>query len=101
MKRILTPLVLLAFAGSLTLAGCAKKEETSGTTTDSTLSLGDLPPETSPAPGATYTPGTLFHAPKGVPHGPHVAKTEVISLTMFDGALRMASARSKLRKTHP
>jgi len=58
MKRILTPLVLLAFAGSLTLAGCAKKEETSGTTTDSTLSLGDLPPETSPAPGATYTPGT-------------------------------------------
>jgi len=58
MKRILTPLVLLAFAGSLTLAGCAKKEETSGTTTDSTLSLGDLPPETSPAPGGAYTPGT-------------------------------------------
>src|SRR6266576_2298850 len=30
-----------------------------------------------------YTPGTLFHAPKGVPHGPHIAKTEVISLTVF------------------
>jgi quercetin dioxygenase-like cupin family protein len=38
----------------------------------------------------TYTPGTLFFAPKGVPHGPHVAKTEVISLTMFDGPLTVA-----------
>jgi len=37
--------------------------------------------------GATYTPGTLFFAPKGVRHGPHVAKTEVVSLTMFDGPL--------------
>lgn len=35
----------------------------------------------------TYTAGTLFHAPKGVRHGPHVAKTEVISLTIFDGPL--------------
>lgn len=35
----------------------------------------------------TYAPGTLFFAPKGVQHGPHVAKTEVISLTMFDGPL--------------
>jgi len=57
MKRILTPLVLLAFAGSLAISGCAKKEETTGTTTDSTLSLGDLPQETSPAPGDAYTPG--------------------------------------------
>ncbi|WP_221305414.1 cupin domain-containing protein [Prosthecobacter dejongeii] len=37
--------------------------------------------------GVTYTPGTLFYAPKGQSHGPHVAKTEVISLTMFDGPL--------------
>jgi hypothetical protein len=59
MKRFITPLVLLAFAGSLVLSGCAKKtEETVGTTTDSTLSLGDLPPETSPATGDTYTPGS-------------------------------------------
>jgi hypothetical protein len=67
MKRILTPLVLLAFAGSLTLAGCAKKEETSGTTTDSTLSLGDLPPETSPAPGDAYTPGAAEPEPAPAP----------------------------------
>ena len=35
----------------------------------------------------TYTNGTLFHAQKGVKHGPHVARTEVISLTVFDGPL--------------
>lgn len=34
-----------------------------------------------------YTTGTLFFAPKGVRHGPHVARTEVISLTTFDGPL--------------
>jgi anti-sigma factor ChrR (cupin superfamily) len=34
-----------------------------------------------------YTTGTLFHAPKGVRHGPHVARTEVVSLTIFDGPL--------------
>jgi quercetin dioxygenase-like cupin family protein len=38
---------------------------------------------------ATYTEGTLFFAPKGVKHGPHVAKTEVLSLTIFDGPLTM------------
>ncbi|MGD0745340.1 MAG: cupin domain-containing protein [Verrucomicrobiota bacterium] len=37
--------------------------------------------------GKTYTTGALFHAPKGVRHGPHVARTEVISLTIFDGPL--------------
>ncbi len=37
--------------------------------------------------GVVYTAGTLFHAPKGVRHGPHLAKTEVISLTIFDGTL--------------
>lgn len=37
--------------------------------------------------GDTYAPGTLFFAPKGVRHGPHVAKTEVVSLTIFDGPL--------------
>ncbi len=35
----------------------------------------------------TYTTGTLFFAPKGTRHGPHVARTEVISLTVFDGPL--------------
>ena len=40
--------------------------------------------------GVIYTPGTLFFAPKGVRHGPHVAKTEVISLTIFDGPLTVA-----------
>lgn len=38
----------------------------------------------------TYTEGTLFFAPKGVRHGPHVAKTEVVSLTIFDGPLTVA-----------
>lgn len=37
--------------------------------------------------GVTYTNGALFFAPKDVAHGPHVAKTEVISLTVFDGPL--------------
>ena len=63
MKRILTPLVLLAFAGSLAISGCAKKEETTGTTTDSTLSLGDLPQENSPAPGDTFAPGVTEPTP--------------------------------------
>lgn len=67
MKRILTPLVLLAFAGTLAFSGCAKKEETSGTTTDSTLSLGDLPQENSPAPGDTFAPGTTEPQPEPSP----------------------------------
>lgn len=40
--------------------------------------------------GVSYTAGTLFFAPKGELHGPHVAKTEVISLTQFDGPLTVA-----------
>ncbi len=40
--------------------------------------------------GVAYTQGTLFHAPRGQLHGPHIAKTEVISLTMFDGPLTVA-----------
>ena len=42
--------------------------------------------------GTVYTPGTFFFAPKGERHGPHVAKTEVISLTMFDGPLTVVQA---------
>jgi quercetin dioxygenase-like cupin family protein len=37
--------------------------------------------------GVTYSAGTFFFAPKGERHGPHMAKTEVISLTTFDGPL--------------
>ena len=40
--------------------------------------------------GITYQNGALFFAPKGTQHGPHVAKTEVISLTIFDGPLTVA-----------
>ena len=40
--------------------------------------------------GVLYQPGTLFFAPKGERHGPHVAKTEVVSLTFFDGPLTVA-----------
>jgi hypothetical protein len=38
----------------------------------------------------TYTAGTLFFAPKGVRHGPHVVRSEVLSLTIFDGPLTIA-----------
>ena len=37
--------------------------------------------------GITYITGELFFAPKGVRYGPHVARTEVISLTILDGPL--------------
>jgi len=37
--------------------------------------------------GAEYTAGAFFFAPKGIRHGPHHAKTEVVSLTVFDGPL--------------
>ncbi|HXG47640.1 MAG TPA: cupin domain-containing protein [Methylomirabilota bacterium] len=40
--------------------------------------------------GIVYGPGTFFFAPKGVRHGPHVARTEVLSLTLFDGPLTVA-----------
>jgi quercetin dioxygenase-like cupin family protein len=41
--------------------------------------------------GVTYYPGTFFYAPRGERHGPHVAKTEVVSLTIFDGPLTVQS----------
>ena len=37
--------------------------------------------------GVVYREGSFFYAAKGELHGPHVARTEVISLTMFDGPL--------------
>jgi quercetin dioxygenase-like cupin family protein len=37
--------------------------------------------------GVTYRTGAFFFAPSGERHGPHVARTEVISLTVFDGPL--------------
>jgi quercetin dioxygenase-like cupin family protein len=40
--------------------------------------------------GVTYTTGAFFFAPRGERHGPHIAKTEVISLTSFDGPLSVA-----------
>ena len=40
--------------------------------------------------GVTYSSGAFFFAPKGQQHGPHIAKTEVISLTVFDGPLSVA-----------
>jgi len=42
--------------------------------------------------GKVYTEGAFFFAPKGAPHGPHVARTEVISLTLFDGPLTVEPA---------
>ena len=40
--------------------------------------------------GVVYTSGAFFFAEKGVLHGPHVARTEVVSLTVFDGPLTVA-----------
>ena len=40
--------------------------------------------------GATHTAGAFFFAPRGERHGPHLAKTEVLSLTIFDGPLTVA-----------
>jgi quercetin dioxygenase-like cupin family protein len=37
--------------------------------------------------GVSYSAGAFFFAPKGQRHGPHFAKTEVLSLTVFDGPL--------------
>jgi quercetin dioxygenase-like cupin family protein len=37
--------------------------------------------------GVVYSTGAFFFAPRGMKHGPHLAKTEVISLTIFDGPL--------------
>ena len=34
-----------------------------------------------------FSTGAFFFAPRGQKHGPHFAKTEVISLTTFDGPL--------------
>jgi quercetin dioxygenase-like cupin family protein len=42
--------------------------------------------------GVTYTTGAFFFAPRGVAHGPHFAKTEVVSLTIFDGPLTVVNA---------
>lgn len=40
--------------------------------------------------GVVYTTGAFFFAPKGEQHGPHMARTEVLSLTLFDGPLTVA-----------
>ena len=45
--------------------------------------------------GITYTTGTLFYASQGKAHGPHVARTEVISLTIFDGPLTVLPAEQQ------
>jgi len=37
--------------------------------------------------GVVYTTGAFLFAPRGELHGPHLARTEVISLTIFDGPL--------------
>jgi quercetin dioxygenase-like cupin family protein len=37
--------------------------------------------------GTVYENGAFLFAPRGQRHGPHVARTEVLSLTMFDGPL--------------
>ena len=41
--------------------------------------------------GSVYTEGTMFYALRGEAHGPHVARTEMVSLTVFDGPLTVNS----------
>jgi quercetin dioxygenase-like cupin family protein len=43
--------------------------------------------------GVTYTKGAFFFAPRGKAHGPHFAKSEVVSLTLFDGPLTVVDAK--------
>jgi quercetin dioxygenase-like cupin family protein len=40
--------------------------------------------------GQVYSAGAYFFAPRGQLHGPHFARTEVVSLTVFDGPLTVA-----------
>jgi quercetin dioxygenase-like cupin family protein len=42
--------------------------------------------------GVVYGGGSFFFAPKGTAHGPHVARTEVVSVTIFDGPLTVVPA---------
>jgi quercetin dioxygenase-like cupin family protein len=42
--------------------------------------------------GVSYGQGAFFFAPRGVAHGPHTARTEVVSLTIFDGPLSVVPA---------
>jgi quercetin dioxygenase-like cupin family protein len=42
--------------------------------------------------GTVYTTGAYFFAQKGQAHGPHIARTEVVSLTIFDGPLTVVPA---------
>ncbi len=42
--------------------------------------------------GTKHTTGAFFFAPRGTTHGPHIAKTEVVSLTIFDGPLTVVNA---------
>ena len=40
--------------------------------------------------GKVYSTGAFFFAPRGERHGPHHARTEVVSLTFFDGPLTVS-----------
>jgi len=42
--------------------------------------------------GTVYKPGTFFHVDKNVVHGPHLALTDVLSLTTFDGPFSVVPA---------
>src|SRR5262245_38258967 len=42
--------------------------------------------------GVVHTTGSFFFAPRGQAHGPHIARTEVISFTIFDGPLTVVKA---------
>lgn len=41
--------------------------------------------------GVVHGPGTVFESPRGLLHGPHHARTEVVSLTRFNGPLTVAA----------
>ena len=42
--------------------------------------------------GVTHTTGAFFFAARGQAHGPHIARTDVVSLTVFDGPLTVVNA---------
>src|SRR5437899_10304964 len=47
--------------------------------------------------GKVYSTGACFFAPRGIAHGPHVAKTEVVGVPIVDGPL-MADAAEATRE---
>jgi hypothetical protein len=63
-------LLVLAVAGGIAFQGCAKQQEPGGTSTDSTLSLGDFPESGAPTPDTSLAMPEPTPAPVPPPPSP-------------------------------